>query len=170
MTAILLDDAVPVLRGIDLDRVTDVAEPITGRRLLETFVKGRFRIRQQTLMLFRNGADGISPGRIAVEAIDNGADIDGDDVTVVEVPRSGNSVDDLLIDRGADISCEPVMAEKVGCRAVLGDGLAHDVVELLRGDAGNDRGLDPGVADSHHMSGTFHLFDIGGALEGNAHD
>ena len=70
-------------------------------------------------------ADGVGHGGVGVEAVDDDAAVDGDDVAFLEDALfAGNAVDDLVVDRGAEGGGIAVVA--------LEGGDAHRVRRFLR--------------------------------------
>ncbi len=106
-------------------------------------------------------ADGIGDGGIGVEAVDDDAAVDGEDVAVFEdALRVGHAVDDLVVDRGAERGGIAVVALEGGDGAEFGDLSDGDLLEIHGGGAGNDVRRD-GVMDlAEGLAGDPHLLDL----------
>src|SRR5438477_13008042 len=107
--AVFLNQSKASLPRVDLDRMADRIEPCVRPRRVDARIERGFRVAQQSSGIFGNAADRIGPSRVAVVALDDRADIDGDDVAFLQDSGSGNAVDDLVVDRGADASSESEM-------------------------------------------------------------
>ena len=104
------DDREPGGLGGGLDRVGDVAEPITGDALLDT---GEERLLGRLEQVRRGGADradGERAGGVRDPAVERDADVEGDDVAALELVGPGYSVDDHRVRGSADRARETPVA------------------------------------------------------------
>ncbi len=85
----------------------------------------------QPLRLHADLADAVHPAGIAVPAVEDGGDVDVDDVAVLQPLVARNAVADDVIDRGADRLREAAIVERRRDRAVIADELVAQPVELV---------------------------------------
>ena len=144
-----------------LDGGGDVAEATADLALLDGLFEGGFGDFEEPSGLRRDLSDGIGDGGIGVVAIDDDATVDGEDVAFFEDALGvGDSVDDLVVDRGAEGSGIAVVALEGRDGAQFGDLCDGDLFEVHRRGAGNDMGRD-GVMDlAEGLAGDPHLFDL----------
>src|SRR5690606_20205673 len=100
-----------------LDRRADRADAVAASRRRNARVERIFGVLQQPRDFIRDLAHRIGPRGITMEAIDDRADINRDDVAFAQYPVARNAVDDLLVDRSADHTREPVVPEEIRGRA-----------------------------------------------------
>ena len=134
---VLLDDAVLVARGPHerLDRVADVGESVAGACSPKTGPEGLLGHARELPDIGGDVADEHRESRISVPTIDDRSAVDGDDIAIGEVAVAGDAVDDLLVDRDADVRGEPVVAEEGRGRSLIADRLRCAVVQLCGGHA-----------------------------------
>ena len=93
-------------------------------------------------------------------AVDDGAAVDGDHVALADAPVTWDAVDDLVVDRHADVSGEAVVAQEGRGRPRVANGLSSAVVHLGGGDArGGDLG-DPLKGAGDDQAGRPHGLDL----------
>src|SRR5439155_12776157 len=95
-----------------------------------------------------------------MEPVDHGADVELDEVALLEHASAGDAVDDLVVDGGADGLREAAVPEERRRRAAAGDLPRGGVVELLGRDARPDCG--PGGVDRRgdDLAGAPHRGDL----------
>jgi hypothetical protein len=108
------DDAVAVVLGVGLDGVGDVADGVAGDGLLHPQVEAFAGDAEQFIDFGFDLADGKGEGMVAVEAVLQGAAIDGNDVAFLERFVVGDAVDDGVVDGDAEGVGEIVKPEKAG--------------------------------------------------------
>ena len=113
------------------------------------------------------------PGAVAVPAIDDRAGVDRDDLALAELPVARDAVDDLVVDRDADAGRErvaridPGVALERGDRADRPDVGLGDGVQLGRGDARPQLGLDQVEHLGDDPAGPAHPLDLRAGLAGD---
>ncbi len=106
-------------------------------------------------------ADGVGNGGVGVEAVDDDAAVDGEDVAFGEDALGvGDAVDDLVVDRGAEGCGEAVIALECGDGAQFGDLFDGDLLEVHRRGARDDVGRDGVVDLAEGLAGDPHLLDL----------
>src|SRR3954467_2120314 len=138
VAAEIADDAVALAFGMPLDGIGDVAEVIAGPRLLEAEHQAFVSDVDQLPRLQRHVADQIHAAGVAVPAIDDGRDVDVDDVAVLERLVARDAVADDVVDRDAAALGVAAIAEGRGDRARFDRHPVDDVVEVLGRHAGDD--------------------------------
>ena len=115
-------------------------------------------------------ADGVGDGGVGVEAVDDAAAVDGEDVAGLEDALfARHAVDDLLVDGGAEGGGKAVVALEGGDGAEGGDLFDGDALEVHGGGAGDDVGRDGVVDLAKDGAGDAHLFDLGGGFDEDGH-
>ena len=102
---------------------------------------------------------------VAVHAVDEGGDVDVDDVAVLDDAGVGDAVADHLVDARAQRLREAAVAERRGVGAVVAQELVADPVELVGGDAGCDVGADQLAGLRGQPAGDPHPLDRLGVLD-----
>src|SRR3712207_2735007 len=125
MTTVALDDAIAARRRVGRDRVPYRPKPGATAGGRDPFVERRLGVLQQPPNLVIDLPDRIGPRRVTVKAVDDCADIDGDDVAFPQSPLARDTVDDLVVDRGTDIAGKSMVAVEVGLGSQLRDGIPH---------------------------------------------
>ena len=126
---------------------------------------------QQTLRLQRDLAHGIGDAGVAAEPFQPQADVDADDVPLLQHAAVGQAVADLVVDRGADDAGEGgvfALAAAVPfverLRTLLIDVVFDQAVKLLEGYAGldvlfeNSKALGDQAAGCAHPGQFFGVF------------
>jgi hypothetical protein len=67
----------------------------------------------------RDGADGNRRGGVADPAVEDDADVELDDVGVLDAARAADAVDDLVVDRDADVAGKAAIIEEGAAAAFL---------------------------------------------------
>ena len=96
----------------------------------------------QPLRLDADLADIEHAAGVAMPAVDDGGDVDIDDVAVQQLAVAGNAVADDMVDRGADRAREAAIVQRRRNRLVGDDEIVAQLVQLAGGDAGLDMGRD----------------------------
>ena len=124
-----------------LDSVADVAEVDAGGHL-NADAHALMAYSTDTFGLQRRLADQEHFAGVAVVALFDDCDINVDDVAVLETFVAGNSVANLMINRGANGFGKPVVVEWRRDRLLLVDNVPMtDVVQLTGGDTRHDMRL-----------------------------
>ena len=169
----LADDAEAVGLGHVLDGGRDVVDVVAGNRGGDP---GHHRLAghvDQLADLGRRLADIEGPGGVAVPALDDGAGIDGDDLSLTDDALARDAVDDLVIDGDAQAARE--RAARVDARIALEGrdraGLADvglgDAVQVAGRHAGLELPFDEGEDLGHDAAGATHALDLGTRLAGD---
>ena len=159
---VLLDDAVGLPSGTHhgLHRMSDVRQSIPGARRGKTGPKGFLGHTRELPKILGHIAHEHREGSITVPAIDDGAAVDGDDIALGQPSGTRDAVDDLLVDRHADMRGEPVIAQEGRCGAFVADGLSSAFVEGRRGHAGRRDRRDALQRAGDHKSRGTHDLDL----------
>ncbi len=88
--------------GMPLHGIADVAHVGAGPGLCEPQPKRLFGHPEQLGRGIADRADGHGDGRVAVHAVDDGTEIEPEDVAFLETPAIGDPVDDLFVLGGTD--------------------------------------------------------------------
>ena len=118
----LADDAEALGLAELLDGGGDVAEPSANLALLDGLFERGLGDFEELCGFGRDLADGVGDGGVGVEAVDDDAAVDGEDVAFFEDALGvGDAVDDLVVDRGAEGGGIAVVALEGGDGAQFGD-------------------------------------------------
>ena len=146
-------DAVPAELEVDAEarspgHVTDgrrdVAEPVAGLRCCDAGLKRAAGGRDQASLLARRPDDDAERG-VGDPAIDTRREVDADEVAVLQHVVVGETVQDRVVDRGAQDLAKRRGAERrvvvdvAGLGAALADHLVGELVELEQVDARRQR-------------------------------
>src|SRR5918998_3509642 len=157
------DPVAPTL-GQSLYRVPDVPEPLAGARLLGGRLEAPPGGLEEPLGLFRHLPYRDGGGGIGHEALVAHADVQRDDVPLLEAVGAGDAVHDHGIRRGADRGRKALVALELRGAAPREDELLGQGVELLRRDARTDvRGEHP-QAGGGYPPALAHGLELGLAL------
>src|SRR5262249_57312544 len=85
------------LLGVALNGVRDIAQPPAGPREFERVIQRLLGHVEQILCRFGNTPDRIAPGRVAMVALPDHADVDADDIAFTQHARPRDAVNDLLV-------------------------------------------------------------------------
>ena len=171
MAAVLLDDAVldpratAGLADAGLDGMGDVGEPTTGAGFGQPGPHRRAGDLGEGGDLGGDLADVDAHRRITVPAVDDRAEVDGEQVSLREDALPRDAVDDLVVHARADDGREAVVAEEGRLRSVVGEHIARDVVEISRRDTRRCRlghRIEGGGDDESRGS---HRIELTGGLE-----
>src|SRR5574341_1629288 len=121
-------DAEPVALAVRLHGVGDVADAVPRPALLDGLVEALPRDIEELLDFLWDRADRQGDGAVAIVALDDAAEVEPDDVAVLELSLGrGDAVDDLVVDRGAYRRRVPAITFE-GRRGPLPDNAALDVL------------------------------------------
>ena len=139
VTAIFPNYRASLLFSMLLDGVADVAEVDAWLDHLNAYAHALMAYSTDTFGLQRRLADQEHFAGVAVVAVFDDCDINVDDVAVLETFVAGNSMANLMINRGANGFGKPVVVEWRRDRLLLVDNVPMtDVVQLTGGDTRHD--------------------------------
>src|SRR5215213_5852977 len=95
-----------------LDRVSDGSEAVARRGRFDCKIERVFGIAKQCRRLFRNLANPVGPGGVAVIPSQNRTHVDGDDVTFAQPATPRDSVNDLIIYGGTHVGWKAVITKE----------------------------------------------------------
>ena len=108
-------------------------------------------------------------GGVADPAVKDDADVELDDVGVLDAARAADAVDDLVVDRNADVAGKSAVMEEGAASAPFVDQARGELVDLAGGDAGHD-GEGDFLEDFAGGAATdAHALDFVRRFDGNAH-
>ena len=149
-----------------LDRVRDVAQPVSGPGLGQAGPQRPLTGPQQRGVLVADRPDADGAGGVTVPAIQDRAAVDRDQVSGREPGLgAGDAVHDLVVDRGADRRRVPVVPLERGDGTGRADLPLGDRVQVLGGDAGLDRGRQHVQRVRHHQARLAHRRDLARRLD-----
>ena len=161
------DHGKALLFGGCLDRVRDVGEPVADTALLDSGGERGAAGLEQPLGLRRDLADRERVRGVGHETVERDADVDGQQVALLERVRPRDPVDDHVVRRRADRRRVAAVALERGRPALRADELLRDRVELLRGDAGASALTEQREHVGDHDASAGHPLDL---LRGLADD
>ena len=106
MADILAHERIAIALGILLNGVADVGDAVADAGKLDALEKALARDADQAQGLIRALAARERARAVAVEAAVAGADVDADDIALMQDAVAGDAMDDLVID--GDMSCKIV--------------------------------------------------------------
>ena len=113
MSDVFADDREASLFGARLNRVPDVADPVADDRLGNAAIEALFGAFHQSRRFSRDATDRKGLRAVAVIAAVQSADVDLDEVSLFQDPRTrGDSVDDFGINADTGAPGEAGVAEK----------------------------------------------------------
>ena len=133
MADILAHERIAIALGILLNGVADVGDAVADAGKLDALEKALARDADQAQGLIRALAARERPRAVAVEAAVAGADVDADDIALMQDAVAGDAVDDLVIDGDACRRREAAVGHEARRRAGLRDELVHFAVDLAGG-------------------------------------
>ena len=158
---------VPRPFGDLLHRVPDVADVVSGAGLRYARLERVFRDAEQAFGFGTHLGDGKGRRGIGVQPFQPDADVDAEQVPVMEVALVGrDAVHDFLIDRRAQRGGKIIqpLERRAGTR-MAADEVFGDAVELGRRDAGGDFALHDGQGRRHDAAGGRHRLDLARRLD-----
>ncbi len=140
-------------REMSHDRVPDprLGDPRLERRLARV---------EQALRLRRDRPDRKRPGGVGDEAVQRHADVDGEDVAVLQLHRPRDAVHDHRVRRQARGGRIALVALERRLAAARADVLLGDRVELAGGDPGLDLLLEQRKRLGDDRAGARHRVDL----------
>ena len=163
----LSDDRKTLTFDVGLDGRGDVGQAVPFLHLLQALGESAFGRGDEPKGLGADPADGDGQGRVAEEAFVEGAEIQTDDIAVLQETPRGDAVDDLLIDRNADRGGIAAIALESRLGAELAGPLLRVKIEVAGPDAGPDEGLELGQDCRDDPATLAHGLELGRGLEGD---
>src|SRR3990170_2536018 len=159
-------DAETVALALRLHGVGDVADAVPRPALHDGLVEALARDIEELLDSLGDRPDRQGDGAVAVVALDDAAEIEPDDVAVLELSLGrGDAMDDLVIYRGAHRRRVPAIALE-GRRGTFADDEGLDVlVDVLGRGAGPHEGLEPLLDLGQDAAGRAHVPELPGGLQ-----
>src|SRR5207302_8458706 len=132
----LPDDRVAGRLHVALDGGAQVAQPVAGLGLLHARPEGLLGDADQAQRLRADPADRDGAAHVGPEAVQDQAQVEADDVALMDRAPAGDAVDDLVVDRDAGRLRIVLVAEEAGPCAALPDQAVGQAVEVAGGHAG----------------------------------
>ena len=133
-------NAVTILADVMLDAVAEISEHPAVTGILDGIEKGFFGGSEEMQRFLGDVANGNGEGVVADPAVVIDADVDFDDVAVLDDTRTADAVNDLLVDGDADVAGELAVTEE-GAGGTSGLHLSGGkTVDLGGGGTGVDLG------------------------------
>jgi len=165
----LADDAVAVGDNEVFDGLGDVVDAIAGVGLLNADGESFLRFGKEPHGGGRDVADGDGGGGVADPAAEDDADVELDDVGVLDAASATDTMDDFVVDRDTDVAGEPAIMEEGAASAPFVDEARGELVDLAGGDTGHD-GEGDFLKDFAGGAATgAHALDFVRGFDGNAH-
>ena len=165
----ILDDTETVFVCMGLDGFADVAHAAAILDGLDAQAQALLGDLDELFHVGLGSADEEGLGGVAEPAVDDGADVDVDDVALLQLQRfGGDAVAHDLVHRGADAARVPVVVEgPVGVAPLRrpGDG---DVVEFLGADPWLHEGADMVKHLGRDAAGATHAIELGRRQQHNS--
>src|SRR5215212_7551653 len=95
-----------------LDRVSDGSQAVARRGRFDGKIERGFSIAKQCRCLFRNPANPVGPGGVAVIPSQNRTHVDGDDVTFAQPAIPRDSVYDLIVYGDTNVGWKAVITKE----------------------------------------------------------
>ena len=130
MADILAHERVAIALGILLNGVADVGDAVADAGKLDALEKALAGDADQAQGLIRALAARERACAVAVEAAVAGADIDADDIALMQDAVAGDAVDDLVINGDARRRRKSAVGHKARRCAGLRDELVHFAIDL----------------------------------------
>ena len=128
------DDAVAVGLGVPLNGVADIAEVVADLHLLDPEHQALLGDAHQALRRFIDVPDRDGDRGVGDVAFEGGADVDREQIAVLQHAVARHAVHDLIVDRRADRRRVTVVADEGRHAAHRADRLIGEPVELAGGD------------------------------------
>ncbi len=161
LLGVLADGGELVRRALLEDEGPDVAEESALFHFGDGQLEALARHLGHLAGLFADVADEEGRRRVAVEALEDGGDVDVDDVAVLEHLFTGDAVTHDLVDRGADALRKAVVVQRRRPGTAAHRVFVDELVDVLGGDAGADHVAHAKQRVSGHLRGDtqrVHLF------------
>ena len=134
----LTHNLVALISGKKIDGSSDVDDSTEGLDGVDADPHGIERGLDEALGIWCDSADQKSFGRVTVPAINNGREIDVDDVSITQQVIVRDAVANYLVDAGANRIRVAVVAQAGGRVAMLDRAVVSQLVDLKSGDAWPD--------------------------------
>lgn len=164
VAAIILYDAVTLWRCYGINRVADIVEVGTGGDAVDAGHHGVVGGGDKLLSLIGNFADRVHARGVAVVAVEDGGDVDIEDVAFGKYfIFIGNSVADDIVDADAAGFGVALVAQGGRNGLVLEDEFVNQIIKLQCAGAGLDVGGDVVERLGRQLAGGAHFteFEIG---------
>ena len=158
-------DGATVCFHVLLHRVGDIIDPVAGAGELDALPEALFGHMDQMHGLVAHLSAGEGGGAVAVEAVQKGAHVHADDVALLQLPGTGYTMDDFLVDRDTGGAGETAVAQEGGLGSVALDKLAHGGIDLMGGHAGPHHGAGQRPGLGGQPPGPAHALDFAGRFE-----
>ena len=150
---------------VGLDRAAELGQALAGAGVGNRGEQGLLGGDEQAARFFGNLADRHGHRVVADPAALDDADVDLHHVPRLDAAGSADAVDDLLVDRDADLSAEAAVAEEGALAIALAHQFERELVDLQRG-ASRPHGLGEVLQDGAcGLPGDPHAGDVGGRLD-----
>ena len=167
-------DAESIAQRDLFDREANIAEPHAFRRGLDRAAQRGLRDAQKTLRPFIDHADRNGVSGVPHPTVLDHADVELDDVAVLDPALAPDAVHDFVIERDANIPGENAMPDPITEESALHAGFLHEIgrglVHFLRRNAGANQILHPIENLAGRAAGAPHFFDFLCALDRNHAD
>ena len=158
---ILAHERIAIALGKILNGVADIGDAVADTGKPDALKKALPRDADQAQRLIRALAARERARTVAVEAAVAGADVDTDDIALMQDAVAGNAMDDLVIDGDARRRRKAAVGHEARRRAGLRDELVHFAVDLAGGHARGHHLTRDGTRASGDPAGLPHDIDLG---------
>ena len=133
MSHIVPDDGITVALHIFLYRRADIRNTVAYFGKLDPFKEALPCNSDQFFCLLADLSAGEGAGTVADKSLVSGANVDGNNIAVVNDPFSGDTVNDFIVYRNTGAGRKSTIAQECGLRTGFHDKFMHKLVYLLCG-------------------------------------
>ena len=156
----IADDPVPVLLGVGLDSIADIADVVALLHRRDAEHEALLGDAHQALGRFGNRSDRERNRRVRDVAFERRPDIDREQLALAQNARARDAVHDLIIDRGANRVFVAVVADERGNAAKRADRVLGEAIDIARRHAGFDGRHEHLEGFRGDLAAAAHHFDL----------
>lgn len=127
------DDRVTVFLDMLLNGRANVVQTISGPSLIDPLMQSFFGALQELLYFWFDHSDRNGGGSVADPSIQNNTNIEFDDIAIVQLAGTANSMNDFFIDRNTDIARKPAISQKSAFPSAFADEIGGELIQCPSG-------------------------------------